>query len=214
MTTFSYLLVGLDDRFCANVLALGNPDSSGPHWPAGTATKRATRSDYVTNAQRRKHGFTKSSDVDNPRVAVQSLQGGPWATVVAIFAIAVVLEARKKGGTCRNQARANVAGIRADHDSEILMLDVPPPQLSRGLDAYMAIWEKFLSWSEKPIALDFSDVNIIAGKDVAFATAKGRCTGRGPNGKREELEFRLTMGFRKMDGSWRILNEHHSLPIA
>ena len=31
----------------------------------------------------------------------------------------------------------NRAGIRADHDSEMLMFDVPPPFLSQGLDAYM-----------------------------------------------------------------------------
>src|SRR5437867_2683312 len=31
----------------------------------------------------------------------------------------------------------NRDGIRADHDSEILMFDVPPPLFSRGLDAYM-----------------------------------------------------------------------------
>jgi ketosteroid isomerase-like protein len=37
----------------------------------------------------------------------------------------------------------NRAGIRADHDSDMLMFDVPPPLLSRGLDAYMATWEKF-----------------------------------------------------------------------
>jgi len=32
----------------------------------------------------------------------------------------------------------NRAAIRADHDADILMFDVPPPFLSRGLDAYMA----------------------------------------------------------------------------
>jgi ketosteroid isomerase-like protein len=37
----------------------------------------------------------------------------------------------------------NRPGIRADHDSDMLMFDVPPPLLSRGLDAYMATWEKF-----------------------------------------------------------------------
>jgi uncharacterized protein (TIGR02246 family) len=107
----------------------------------------------------------------------------------------------------------NRAGIRADHDSEMLMFDVPPPFLSRGLDAYMATWETFFSsWSEKPIAFDFHDVKITAGKDVAFATAIGRCAGVDRKGKREELEFRLTMCFRKMDGRWRIMHEHHSLP--
>jgi ketosteroid isomerase-like protein len=63
----------------------------------------------------------------------------------------------------------NRAGIRADHDSDMLMFDVPPPLLSRGLDAYMATWEKFfLSWSEKPVAFEFHDVKITAGNDVAF----------------------------------------------
>ncbi|HTO82900.1 MAG TPA: hypothetical protein VMQ73_11725 [Methylomirabilota bacterium] len=30
------------------------------------------------------------------------------------------------------------AAIRADHDPDMLMFDVPPPLQSRGLDAYMA----------------------------------------------------------------------------
>jgi uncharacterized protein (TIGR02246 family) len=106
----------------------------------------------------------------------------------------------------------NLPGIRANHDPDILMFDVPPPLLSRGLDAYMATWETFLSWSEKPVAFDFHDVKVTAGMDVAFATAIGRCAGFDPGGKREELEFRLTMCFRKIDGRWRVIHEHHSLP--
>jgi uncharacterized protein (TIGR02246 family) len=105
----------------------------------------------------------------------------------------------------------NRAGIRADHDSDMLMFDVPPPFLSRGIDAYMATWELFFSCSEKN-AFEFHDVQVTAGNDVAFATAIGRCASIYPGGKREELEFRLTMGLRKVDGSWRIMHEHHSVP--
>lgn len=43
------------------------------------------------------------------------------------------------------------SGIRADHDSDILMFDVPPPFLSRGLDAYMATWKAFFAWSTRPV---------------------------------------------------------------
>jgi uncharacterized protein (TIGR02246 family) len=106
----------------------------------------------------------------------------------------------------------NRVGIRADHDSEMLMFDVPPPFLSRGLDAYMATWETFFSCAEKPVAFDFHDVKITAGNDVAFATATGRCVDIDSKGKREELEFRLTMCLRKIDGRWRVFHEHHSLP--
>ncbi len=108
----------------------------------------------------------------------------------------------------------NRAAIRADHNSEILMFDVPPPFLSRGLDAYMATWETFFSSSEKPVSFDFHDVRITCGQDVAFATATGRCVNIDPNGKREPLEFRLTMGLRKIDGKWRVMHEHHSLPAT
>jgi uncharacterized protein (TIGR02246 family) len=106
------------------------------------------------------------------------------------------------------------AGIRADHDSEMLMFDVPPPLLSQGLDAYMVTWETFFSRAEKPVAFDFHDVKITAGRDVAFATAIGQCVDVDPNGKREELQFRLTMCFRKIGDRWRILHEHHSLPAV
>jgi uncharacterized protein (TIGR02246 family) len=106
----------------------------------------------------------------------------------------------------------NRAGIRADHDSEMLMFDVPPPLVSRGIDAYMATWEMFFSSQEKPVTFDFHDVKITAGKDVAFATAIGRCVNIAPNGKREKLEFRLTMCLCKIDGRWRVMHEHHSLP--
>src|SRR5258707_8741664 len=92
----------------------------------------------------------------------------------------------------------NRAAIRADHDPGILMFDVPPPFLSRGLDAYMATWETFFSSSEKPVAFAFDDVQVTCGLDVAFATAVGRCVNIDANGKREPLEFRLTMGLAKI----------------
>jgi uncharacterized protein (TIGR02246 family) len=108
----------------------------------------------------------------------------------------------------------NRAAIRADHDSDILMFDVPPPFLSRGLDAYMQTWETFFSCAERPVAFDFHDVKITAGKDVAFATATGQCIDVDSNGKKGTLEFRLTMGLRKIRGRWRIMHEHHSLPAT
>jgi ketosteroid isomerase-like protein len=106
------------------------------------------------------------------------------------------------------------AGIRADHDPGILMFDVPPPFLSRGLEAYMATWELFLSTSEKPVAFALHDVQVTCGTEVAFATAIGRCVSICSDGKREPLEFRLTMGLRKIGGRWCVLHEHHSLPAT
>jgi uncharacterized protein (TIGR02246 family) len=108
----------------------------------------------------------------------------------------------------------NRAAIGADHDADILMFDVPPPFLSRGLNAYMATWETFFASAEKPVSFAFHDVEVTCGAHVAFATAVGRCVNIDTNGKREPLEFRLTMGLRKIDGKWRVVHEHHSLPAT
>jgi ketosteroid isomerase-like protein len=68
--------------------------------------------------------------------------------------------------------------------------------------------------AEKPVAFHFEEVQVTCGQDVAFATAKGKCVDIDRTGKRERLEFRLTMGLRKIDGRWRVLHEHHSLPAT
>jgi uncharacterized protein (TIGR02246 family) len=107
----------------------------------------------------------------------------------------------------------DIEGIRADHDPDILMFDVPPPFLSHGLDAYMATWETFFAWQAKPVQFDFHDIAITTGNVVAFATAIGRCCDLS-SGEPVDLEFRLTMGFRKHEGQWRIVHEHHSIPAT
>jgi ketosteroid isomerase-like protein len=103
------------------------------------------------------------------------------------------------------------AGIRANHDPNILMFDVPPPFSSCGLDAYMATWDMFFAWQAKPVQFDLHDMAISAGKDVAFATATGQCCDLS-SGEKVDLRFRLTMGFCKHNGRWWIVHEHHSLP--
>jgi uncharacterized protein (TIGR02246 family) len=107
----------------------------------------------------------------------------------------------------------DLPGIRANHDPDILMFDVPPPFSSRGLDAYMATWQIFYPSQVRPITFGFEEVEITAGSDVAFATATGHCCYM-ERGERTDLKFRLTMGFRKRDGQWRIVHEHHSLPAT
>ena len=107
----------------------------------------------------------------------------------------------------------DLEGIRASHDPDMLMFDVPPPFLSRGLDAYMATWDIFFKLQAKPVQFDLRDIAIAAGDEAAFATAIGRCCDLS-SGAPVQLDFRLTMGFKRKDGRWRIVHEHHSLPAT
>jgi len=125
------------------------------------------------------------------------------------LAIRDLIEKWSKG--VRDQDRT---AIRQDHDAKILMFDVSPPFQSKGIDEYMATWETFFRFAEKPIRFDFTDIEITAGADVAFATAVEHCVTIGKDGRREPLDFRLTIGLRKVNGRWRITHEHHSLPAV
>jgi uncharacterized protein (TIGR02246 family) len=117
-----------------------------------------------------------------------------------------------------NWARAvrakDLDGILANHSADMLMFDVPPPVQSKGIEAYRKTWDLFFSWSDDPVVFDIKDIDITAGTDVAFVAALMRCAGTEKDGERIELEFRLTIGLRKIGGQWMVLHEHHSIPAS
>jgi uncharacterized protein (TIGR02246 family) len=117
-----------------------------------------------------------------------------------------------------NWARAvragNLNGILVNHSPDILMFDVPPPMQSKGIEAYKKTWDLFFSWSHNSGVFDISEMNVTAGNGVAFVTALMRCAGTESNGEKTELEFRLTVGLRKIGGQWTVMHEHHSIPAS
>ena len=108
--------------------------------------------------------------------------------------------------------RRDLEGILQNHSADIVMFDVPPPFQSKGLEAYKKTWDLFFSCSSDPTVFDIITIAVTAGRDVAFAIATMRCTERTSNDEHQELEFRLTVGLRKIDGQWTITHEHHSVP--
>ena len=105
-------------------------------------------------------------------------------------------------------------GILANHSTDMLMFDVPPPVESKGIEAYRKTWDLFFSWSDDPVIFDIKSMDITAGNDVAFVAALMRCAGTEKSGERIELEFRLTIGLRKISEQWMVLHEHHSIPAV
>lgn len=102
----------------------------------------------------------------------------------------------------------NMEGILASHTDDILMFDVPLPVQNKGMAEYKATWDLFFKYFNKGSIWDLREVNINAGDSIAYATIIIRC------GDTEEKGFdvRLTMGFKKINGAWKIAHEHHSVP--
>jgi len=108
----------------------------------------------------------------------------------------------------------NLDGILANHSPEILMFDVPPPLQSKGIEAYKKTWDLFFSCARDFGVFDIDKMTITAGDDVAFVTAMMHCAGAEANQDRIDLQFRLTVGLRKIGGQWIITHEHHFVPAS
>jgi ketosteroid isomerase-like protein len=108
----------------------------------------------------------------------------------------------------------NLPDILSHHAAEMVMFDVPPPFESQGIDAYRESWHLFYSVQPEPVVFDIHRLDIVAGADVAFAVASMQCREFDAGGEPVALDFRLTMGLRKMRGAWMVVHEHHSVPAV
>jgi uncharacterized protein (TIGR02246 family) len=109
--------------------------------------------------------------------------------------------------------RKDMDGILAHHTEDFVMFDVPPPLVVRGLDAYRATWPLFFNASPETPAFDIRALTIEADGNVAFAVALMRCI-YVQDGATRDLDFRLTIGLRKIAGRWMFVHEHHSVPAT
>jgi uncharacterized protein (TIGR02246 family) len=103
----------------------------------------------------------------------------------------------------------NMPEVLANHAPDFVMFDVPPPFESRGLAAYQDTWKLFYSSQPDPIAFDIKWLEVVAADEVAFAHMM--CIEPTEREQRTLLDFRLTVGLRKVEGRWLIVHEHHSV---
>lgn len=101
--------------------------------------------------------------------------------------------------------------ILAHHSDDIVMYDVPKPFQSVGIDAYRKTWDIFFTYT-KPGVFDIQQLNIFADDTVAFCFATMKCEDKSGGADYIVLDFRLTIGLKKINSQWIIVHEHHSIP--
>ncbi len=105
----------------------------------------------------------------------------------------------------------DLAGVLARHATDVVMFDVPPPERgARGLGEYRETWPGFLEWIASGAVFEITELDVVAGAEVAYAYALLRC------GQPEELDttpdrrLRLSLGLVKRGDEWLVQHEHHS----
>jgi uncharacterized protein (TIGR02246 family) len=101
--------------------------------------------------------------------------------------------------------------VLARHAPDIVMFDVPPPHDGvRGLEAYRETWPPFFRWQAQGASFELTELEVVAGEDVAYAFALLRCGTPEELAAKPDQRLRLTLGLRREDDGWVVAHEHHS----
>jgi ketosteroid isomerase-like protein len=106
----------------------------------------------------------------------------------------------------------DVDGVMAMYDSGVLAFDFVAPLEYVGADAYRKDYADFFAAFDGPLEVEYRDLRVAVGGDVAFATGLERIAGTTKGGQRIDFWGRFTCGFRKINGRWRDVHDHVSVP--
>ena len=108
----------------------------------------------------------------------------------------------------------DIAAIMSLYGPEdaIVAYDFVPPLQIRGKAAYRKNYEEFLEQYVGPVDIEFRDMRVVAGEDVAFLHTLQRITAKSKNGNKVDMWGRCTSGLRKINDRWLIVHDHCSVP--
>jgi uncharacterized protein (TIGR02246 family) len=102
----------------------------------------------------------------------------------------------------------NADALIRHYASDVVVFDVVPPASFSGSDQYRDNWQRWFDSMKGPIAFEMNDVQVTASDDIAYAHSVNRVVIGG-----QENVVRATVCFRRIDGDWRVVHEHASVPL-
>lgn len=107
----------------------------------------------------------------------------------------------------------DVTQATSRHAPDLVLFDVLPPLRYVGVETTRERTERWFSSFDGPIDYDVRDLVVTAGPTVAFCHYLYRVQGTLEAGPRIDMWVRATLGFSKVDGTWRLTHEHDSVPF-
>ncbi|HVJ14174.1 MAG TPA: nuclear transport factor 2 family protein [Polyangiaceae bacterium] len=96
---------------------------------------------------------------------------------------------------------------------EIATFDMVPPLRHDGREALRKLWADALAAYERPLDYEVNQLEIIAGSDVAICRSLNRFGGSRKGADPVVNWLCSTICLRKIDGQWKIVHEHTSVPF-
>lgn len=123
-----------------------------------------------------------------------------------VKAIETVLEQRQNALEMKD---ARLLAHKQTQDAVMFLL-APPLVVRSEPEAMAEAW--FKTWAG-PLTWEMRDQEVTVAGDVAFVTALEHMAGTKTDGEDVSLWFRTTLGLKRLDGAWKIVHEHQSVPF-
>jgi uncharacterized protein (TIGR02246 family) len=107
----------------------------------------------------------------------------------------------------------DIEGAMAVFAPEVVSFDLGPPLRHGGGEAFLRRWRALFDAYDGPIDYELRDLVIEAGDGVAFAHSLNRTAGTLRGRQRSERWLRWTACLARVEGRWRIVHEHVSVPV-
>ncbi|MFM9433542.1 ketosteroid isomerase-like protein [Janthinobacterium sp. CG_23.3] len=104
--------------------------------------------------------------------------------------------------------------ILKNHHPDSLIFDVLQPTQYAGTEAYRASWDSWQPETQGDNVFEFTDLNVVTGEDVAFASGLIRCGGTLKDGKSFEDLVRATFCLQNLSDKWTVMHQHISKPMG
>lgn len=98
-------------------------------------------------------------------------------------------------------------------DDTLFVFDAIPPRQYVGIKAWRADNEGFVAMFQGPLKAEMSDLTVTTNGQLGFGHNIQRFIGTDKNGKPADMTFRVSDGYKKINGKWLIVEEHISFPV-
>ena len=121
--------------------------------------------------------------------------------------LAIVEDTRR--GVCAKDLRR----VLSHYAPEVVTFDLVEPMVHRGIDEVRARLRSWFDSFRSDIQYEHRNAELRVRGDVAFGYRTTHVRGTNVFGELIDMWFRETICFRKIEGVWKIVHQHSSVPL-
>ena len=104
-------------------------------------------------------------------------------------------------------------GLTAAYAPDVRLFDIKPPFRTDGVEAVRRLWEACLPYFPAKFRSEHRSLEVTVNGDVAFAHGLHGIRPIDEAHPAGDTWIRVTICYRRIDGRWRVVHEHVSVPF-